>query len=153
MAYLKGVIWLWLKMAHDRGTVRVTSKEVEEFGCVSPIVKLYAEAAPWIAVTTQALAGLPRSGEALARWAQQSNVYAEPEFTGVGRNTRAVCPWTDGHPWSFEAWSVAMQVATRFLAQAELVTKDEFLKKLVDIQAQMLKGMKGLLRAGSGCPK
>lgn len=126
-AYLKGIIWLLLRMLCDEGELSVTDLELKAFIRKSMIVRLYSEVVPWISVTVQGLVCIPRGGKSC--WSG----LAEEKLPTLLANKRNLRPWDDNQPWSFEAWSIAAKVSSRFVAQLEVVPEEEFLSVVDDI--------------------
>lgn len=99
--------------------------------------RIYGDLLPLITVTVQTLAGTPGVKRKFCSWANKGKLEVGSFPLNRTRSVRLLAPWEDRRLWNFEVWSVAAQLAIRFIALQNPVDEEQFLEGMVDLEKQL----------------
>lgn len=109
---------LVLRYLHDRGHIVVAKKDVDYFVEASATLgEMGARAVPLMLVTIQTLACTPSAKEYLLFWAKRERMTGVPDLCDKAIKNRNIRPSNMAPLWTFEMFSLASLISSKFLNQ------------------------------------
>jgi len=130
-----GVIWALATVVRRRGDPFLSDLDLEAIRDMIPTSVAVDESLPVIAAVTEALSLMPGGMDVLREWAEKENRSAGR--SGVPQHPlRVNLSYRKEATYTFCTWSLALRVASKFVALKTLPSESEFFASLVDVYYQ-----------------